>query len=205
MPFSDELIRSLMRKILRKDELVWEDKNSVAFRVSEEVGQDILVKEGERVALYGAGSFHTILGSGSHEIESEVDELVFLDVSQQKEKFGIARPRYPITRDQLSLGFSGNLVFNIMEDRVSVGNFVEKILGEKGSITSSEIVTWLCDGLLFQILREIISGYTYAEFLNLDRRDLHIAIETKLGLDLSGYGLEVNSVEILYFTPPLRF
>ena len=104
----------------------------------------------------------------------------------------------------MSFGFSGNLVFKVMEDPTSIGNFLTKIVGQKKEVTPNSVSLWLRDGLLFQVFKELIGKYEYEEFRDLDKVELDMNLESKLGFELKDYGIEINSVEIKYYTPPKK-
>jgi regulator of protease activity HflC (stomatin/prohibitin superfamily) len=187
----------------KKDDLIYKFPNEMTTKI-DNIGE-ILVKQGQRVALYKSGVFQSVLQAGLNRITAEMDTIYFVDVTQKKHVIGIRAPDYPITKDNISFGFSGNIVFKIMEDPVSIGNFLTKIVTSKEEITTKSITLWLRDGLLFQVFKEIIKNYEYEEFQKVDKFELDMNIQTKLGFELNNYGIEVTSLEIKNYTPPKKF
>jgi hypothetical protein len=182
--------------------MIWSIPNEKYPNISN-IGE-IKVKEGQRAVIYNSGVFQTLFPPGTNRVLSEFDSAYFVDVTPKKQPIGIRAPNYPITRDGMSFGFSGNLVFKVMEDPTSIGNFLTKIVGQKKEVTPNFVSLWLRDGLLFQVFKELIGNYDYEEFRDLDKVELDMNLESKLGFELKDYGIEINSVEIKYYTPPKK-
>ncbi|MBN2335874.1 SPFH domain-containing protein [Candidatus Bathyarchaeota archaeon] len=163
------------------------------------------MNEDERVAVYVAGNFRSLLSPGQHPVVDDFDSAVYVDVSPRTEKVGIRAPNYPVTSDGKSFGCSGNIEFRVQEDQVAVGNFLSKLVGTDESYPPKTLANWLRDGLLFQVFKEIIKDYTYNEFIEMERMRLLMELEVKLGAELRGYGVEMVTLELRHFTPPKSF
>ena len=164
-----------------------------------------MVNEDERVAVYVAGNFRSLLAPGQHAVVDDFDSAVYVDVSPKIEKVGNRAPNYPITSDGKSFGCSGNIEFRVQEDQVAIGNFLSKLVGTNESYTPKKLANWLRDGLLFQVFKEIIKDYTYNEFIEMERMRLLMELEVKLGAELRSYGVEIVTLELRHFTPPRSF
>lgn len=202
------------KQALARKSLEWYEKSEmgqIVWKVTSESDYDlgklkeITVKQGERAALFKSGIFARLLTLGKSNVGDTFDTVYFVDVTPQTEKIGIRTPDYPITADKKSFGFSGNIVFKIMDDQVSIGSFITNLV-EKDSILEPEgIARWLRDGLLFQVFKEIIKDYSYSEFMNVERLSLLIELESRLGAELRDYGLEIISLELMHYTPAKDF
>ena len=179
-------------------QIVWKVTSDETYDLNKV--RDITVKQGERAALFYSGIFSKLLFPGKSEIGHSFDSVYFLDITPQTEKVGIRAPDHPITSDEKSFGFSGNIVLKIMADQVSIGNFITKLVEKNSFLETKEIVRWLRDGLLFQVFKEIIREYSYSEFIKVERLSLLFELESKLGAELRHYGLEVVSLELIDFT-----
>jgi regulator of protease activity HflC (stomatin/prohibitin superfamily) len=206
--------QSLKKKTLERKTLEWFEKNEkgkIVWKVTSEEEyvlkkvKYITVKQGERAALFNSGIFTRLLSPGKSIISGSFDTAYFLDITPQTNKVGIRAPDYPITSDEKSFGFSGNIILKIMDDRASIGNFITKIVEKYSILETKEIVRWLRDGLLFQVFKEIIREFSYTAFINVERLSLLIELESRLGAELRDYGLEVVSLELMHFTPARVF
>ena len=212
MSLTRDFIRTLKKSLFKKSTLSWEKKDdSLIWRISSstqpkinEVGK-VVVRDGEIVALFNSGSFQGLLKTGQHPLSEDYDEVIFIDVTPKTQKIGIRAPDYPFTADSKSFGFSGNIVFKVQEDNASIGNFISKIVDKSTSLDPIDVTKWLRDGILFQVFKDLISNMRYDDFINMDRFNLMLELETRLGFELRDYGLEILSTEIKYFTPPRSF
>ena len=205
----------LKKQAFARQSLEWFEKvemRQIVWKVTSEIDydlskiKDITVKQGERVALFKSGIFTRLLTLGkSTNISDTFDTVYFVDVAPQSEKIGIRAPDYPITSDNKSFGFSGNIVYKIMDDQVSIGNFITNLVEKDSILESKKIVRWLRDGLLFQVFKEILKDYSYSEFMNVERLSLLIELESRLGAELKDYGLEIISLELMHYTPAKEF
>lgn len=205
----------LKKHALSRKSLEWSEKSEmgrIVWKVTSEddydinkIG-DITVKQGERAVLFRSGILTRLLTPGkSTDVGEAFDTIYFVDVTPQTEQIGIRAPNYPITSDKKSFGFSGNIVLKIIDDQVSIGNFITNLAEKNSILEPQEIVRWLRDGLLFQVFKEIIRDYSYSEFMNVERLSLLIDLESRLGAELRDYGLEVISIELMNFTPVREF
>jgi len=209
-----DLFKGLKKKLTRQQKVEWTDREtteSMILRIPNKTTPDprkisgFTVQQGERVALFQKGSFHSLLTPGSHEVNDEFDQAYYVDVTEKTQQIGIRAPEYPITSDGQSFGFSGNIVFRVMSDQVSVGSFITRLVDEQEQYEPVQLSMWLRDGLLFQVFKEIIKDHTYEEFRSLERLDLLMEIESRLGFELRDYGVEVVSLELKYFTPSKQY
>lgn len=213
MSITRRAFASLKQLLFKKPRISWNriDEHSLIWKLPNEtypkmnkIGE-IEVKQGQRVALYKTGVFQAIFPPGINKVVDDFDSAYFIDVTPTKYQIGIRAPNYPITKDKMSFGFSGNIIFRIMEDPTSIGNFLTKIVANQDEVTTRFISLWLRDGLLFQVFKEFLSDYEYEEFRGLEKMELDMNLETKLGFELKEYGIEVQSFEIRYYTEPKTF
>lgn len=213
MSITRRVFLKMKQKLFPKDRVIWnnDDEHNLIWKLPNEaypkinkIGE-IEVKEGQRVALYKKGVFQILFPPGVNKVLENFDSAYFIDVTPKKHPIGIRAPNYPITKDKLSLGFSGNIIFRIMEDPTSIGNFITKIVVNQDIVTTRSTSQWLRDGLLFQVFKEILGDYEYEAFRSMDKMELDMNLETKLGFELKEYGIEVNSFEIKYYTEPRYF
>jgi len=186
-----------------EDRLIWKLPNETHPNINK-IGE-IKVKQGQRVALYKTGVLQAIFPPGINKVTDSFDSAYFVDVTPKKHPIGIRAPSYPLTKDKMSFGFSGNMIFRVMEDPTSIGNFLTKVVANQDEVRTRFISLWLRDGLLFQVFKEILFNYEYEEFRSLEKIELDMNLETKLGFELKEYGIEVLSFEIRYYTEPKTF
>ncbi|MHA1112501.1 MAG: SPFH domain-containing protein [Promethearchaeota archaeon] len=213
MSITRRVFEKLKKLLFKKPRISWNriDEHNIIWKLPNETYPntdnfgEIEVKQGQRVAVYKTGVFLATLPPGINKVENDFDSAYFIDVTPKKFPIGIRAPNYPITKDKMSFGFSGSIIFRIMEDPTSIGNFLTKIVANQDEVTTRYISLWLRDGLLFQVFKEILSDYDYAEFRGLEKMELDMTLETKLGFELKDYGLEVQSFEIRFYTEPKTF
>jgi len=213
MSITRRLIVRLKETLFKKPRIQWSqtDDESIIWRIPNESVPDVKnigeieVKEGQRAALYRGGVLATSFPPGVNRVVDDFDSAYLIDVTPKKRRVGIRAPDYPITKDNVSFGFSGDIIFRVMEDPTSIGNFISKIVSNKEDVSPRHISSWLRDGLLFQVFKELLADYTYEEFRSLDKLELDMNLETKLGFDLKDYGIEVISFEVKYYTEPKTF
>jgi len=207
-------VQRLKKHALKRKSLEWFEKGEmgqIVWKVTSEDDydlnkvRDIIVKQGERAALFNSGVFTRILTPGKSTVSGSFDTVHFVDTTPHTEKIGVRAPDYPITSDKKSFGFSGNIVLKVRDDQVSIGNFITNVVEKNSILEPKEIVRWLRDGLLFQVFKEIIREYSYSEFMNVGRLSLLIELESRLGAELRDYGLEIISLELMHFTPAREF
>lgn len=206
MSFTTNILRSIKRMFFPLTVLSWnreeEDTENLIWRLPDENYPDIddvdqvLVKETERVAIFNQGTFKDTLAQGKHDIFENVDEIIFLDVSPKTLPFGIPRSQGPLTKDNKRVGFSGKISFSIQENPVSIGSFLTKYANGKKEITSEEFITWLRTGPLLGVFRDILRDITGEEFQGMDKFDILMELESKLGAELNVIGVEIDDLEI---------
>jgi membrane protease subunit (stomatin/prohibitin family) len=213
MSITRKIVVRLKEMLFSRQRISWsiKDDKHLVWRLPNETYPDIKnigeieVKQGERVALYQGGVFKTIFPPGINRVVDDFDSGYFVDVTPKKHQIGIRAPNYPITKDRKSFGFSGNIIFRVMEDPTSIGNFLTKVAGNQDEVTTGSISLWLRDGMLFQVFKELLSDYDYEEFRSLEKMELDLNLLTKLGFELKEYGLEVESFEVKHYTQPKTF
>ena len=206
MSFTTSILRSIKRMIFPMKVVSWnreqEEVENLIWRIPDENYPDVddidqvLIKETERVAIFNQGTFKDTLAQGKHDIFENVDEIIFLDVSPKTLPFGIPRSQGPLTKDNRRIGFSGNISFSIQENPVSIGSFITKYANGKKSITSDDFLAWLRTGPLHSVFRDILRDLTGEEFQGMDKLDLLMELESKLGAELNDIGVEIDNLEI---------
>ena len=206
MSFTTSILRSIKRMFFPMKIVSWnrdqEEAENLIWRIPDDLYPDVndidqvLIKETERVAIFNQGSFKDTLAQGKHDIFENVDEIIFLDVSPKTLPFGIPRSQGPLTKDNKRVGFSGKISFSIQENPVSIGSFLTNYANGKKGITSEEFVTWLRTGPLLSVFRDILRDVTGDEFQGMDKFDILMELESKLGAELNVIGVEIDDLEI---------
>lgn len=210
MSFTRNIIRMLKKATTPRKTLSWDEKKSIVKVYPDDELKSlkkittVQVSNEECVSCYTGNSFTGLLRTGTHDLSDNIDKIIFIDTSVQKEKFGIRAPNYPITLDGQSFGFSGNIAFKILDENTAISGFLANIVKEKKDYSSKEVMRWLRDGIFFTVFKEILETQTYKEFIGTERTDMMIELESRIGYELMDYGIELVSLEILNYTDPVK-
>ncbi|HUS78447.1 MAG TPA: SPFH domain-containing protein [Patescibacteria group bacterium] len=211
MPTSRDIVNSFLGAFRRPRTVSWErqeDLSPMIWRLPDEGHPDVgsinrvMLREHEKAALYKAGTYDNVFSQGEHDLPKDIDEVVFVDISPRTRPFGIPRFQGPETKDGLRFGFSGRVTFRVNEDVVDVANFVNKVVSGRASVSDEDIVGWMREGPLKSVFKDIVKERTYEEFRHMDRDEMMMELEAKLGMELSDNGMELLSIEILNFSDP---
>ena len=211
MGFTQDFLKRMKKAITPKKTLSWVEKNAILKEYPDYTVKSlskitkIQVGTDECVSCFTSNSFSGLLRTGTHDLSDNIDKVVFINASVQKEKFGIRAPNYPITADKKSFGFSGTMSFKILEENAAIANFLSRIVQSKPDYTSKDVVRWLRDGPVFTAFKEILGAQTYDEFYKTPKIDLIIELESRIGYELMDYGIELVSLEIMNYTDPVQF
>ncbi|MBL7169148.1 SPFH domain-containing protein [Candidatus Bathyarchaeota archaeon] len=182
--------------------VIWRLPNEVYPNVKSMA--EIVANEYERAALYISGTYSSVLSQGRHDIPKGVDEVIFVDTAPRDMPFGIPRSKGPLTKDGARFGFSGKITCRVGDSSLDIGKFLTKIVASRKTISYEELVAWLRDGPLNSVFQDIAKNYDYPEFITIDRDELLMELEAKLGPELYDNGIELVSLEITNFTEPLN-
>lgn len=211
MSFTQDLFKKIKKAITPKKTLSMQENTCIVKEYPDNSVKSLkkitklMVGNDECVSCYYENSFTGLLRTGTHDLSDNIDKVVFINASVQKEKFGIRAPNYPITSDKKSFGFSGTISFKILEENAAVVNFLSRIVQNKPDYTSKDIMRWLRDGPVFSAFKEILGAQTYDEFYKTPKIDLIIELESRIGYELMDYGIELVSLDILNYTEPVQF
>lgn len=182
------------------------------FRIPNQIYPDVkkihgvIVNELERAVLIQSGSIQNVLPHGRHQLPKDVDEVIWVDTSQKPQRYGIPNYQGPVTADNLQIGFSGTVTLRVDAEHIPhVKNFLREIVAERSSFTSKDLIKWLREGLLISIFGDIISGFTYEQFMRMRREDIinrHVIPE--LEPELRTRGLSLVSMSITGITRPKK-
>ena len=210
MSFTRDVIRGLKNALTKKQTIEWKHelskKSELIWRLPNEKYKNIkdidilIVKEYERAALIQSGFLKNVLTQGSHTLPINTDEIIYIDISPQTRPFGVPKSSGLLTKDQSRIGFSGNISFKIKEDNVDIGNFITKIVSHANSLPCNQLIKWLREGPIYIALRDVIKDRTFDQFLKIGSEELQLELESKIGFNLTSYGIELLSINITNFT-----
>jgi uncharacterized membrane protein YqiK len=177
--------------------MTWRIPNSVYPKVKGI--KTVRVKKYERVAFVTKGDI-LVVRSGEHHIPAQTQEIIWVDVSPKMLRYGIAKCRHLLTKDNQSIGFSGTVTLKVGETESDVKKFLTKFVRHRFSLNEDELKNWLRDSLLISAFRGFLGKITHEDFLKVGREKIVYNLIPTLAEELSKYGLELLSLDITGIT-----
>ncbi|MFX1357657.1 MAG: SPFH domain-containing protein [Promethearchaeota archaeon] len=159
------------------------------------------VKDYQKALFYNKGELLGILGGGVYELEKKArikgTEIVWIDTSLIDIQWGIPQSNGIPTLDGFFLGLHGDL-------RLKIGNvkvFYNDVVAGKKEWTIRNLKEWIMS-LLLSSFRDIFKNHKAREVVLEDRERVLNLVIAKVTEELSIYGLELETINIVGVKAP---